>query len=848
MISTTEIIIIVVVVAIIAGVVLSMSSSTTTPVPTPTPTPVVVNPTPTPVRPTPTPVVVNPTPTPVRPTPTPVVVNPTPTPVRPTPTPVVVNPTPTPIRPTPTPAIVNPTPTPAIVNPTPTPVIVNPTPTPVIVNPTPNPTPTIVNPTPTPAIVNPTPTPAIVNPTPTPIAPTPTPVAPTPTPVAPTPTPVAPTPTPTPAIPTPTPIPIPQLVGEYVQFQLTQPTVINGYQISQENTTPNPTPLNPSGSLMPMSWTLLGSNDNNIYYILDTQSNQLDYRLYNMYDVITSTPYQFYRFVIRSIVGRTMNLSSIVLLSSTANMTNLYFQDQTLVNQPRAIPLPVPTNYSLSTVPCQLSWSWKGFAGVSGITDTTQSDLNKPNPTAAGTFNGLVLSNGFVSSGGLGFTVETTYTPTSITLQSPTPNATPPLIAPSFTISTPSTQQSQTDFPTTSTFKASDLKCYGTPSTVPLQSTPTVKQAFPWGQIIAIPNKSYKFVRIRDSNFNNYYLLNAPSNTEQCNDCYDKWLKNNTANTPVLYFQMPPDAFATTNDAIKPFVSITHLYIWCSVNSSSSANMNSIYPSLSKTFSYPVNDFCMALINDGGNLNVINIASILCSPTSTITLSVYPRIPDTNLTTYQPPFYPPIFTNQSVFNKVSSLVQNTAYTLEQMQQNFTQIYTTNRWIPVHSPLYTFVSTISNRTIYDTKLHEITAIGETGFINNNMLTNLTVNDVPVQLNNFGITGFNKNLIYTDTSSISTIRDSTYTATISSANNSNQFSRIVGKVGSFIFFNGFPIWNNNTNGTSYGFPEKELTYFTNVSQLIYPMYNDTTIKNCFIFIEMNNIVEIEVTNIA
>ena len=638
-----------------------------------------------------------------------------------------------------------------------------------------------------------------------------------------------------------------QLVGEYVQFQLTQSTVINGYQISQENTTPNPTPLNPSGSLMPMSWTLLGSNDNNIYYILDTQSNQLDYRLYNMYDVITSTPYQFYRFVIRSIVGKTMNLSSIVLLSSTANMTNLYFQDQTLVNQPRAIPLPVPTNYSLSTVPCQLSWSWKGVAGVSGITDTTQSDLNKPNPTAAGTFSGLVLSNGFVSSGGLGFTVATTYTPTSITLQSPTPNAIPPLIASSFTISTPATTTSQVFITSLSA-----LTLYGTPSTVPLQSTPTVKQAFPWGQIIAIPNRNYKFVRIRDSNFNNYYLLNAPSSIQNCKDCYDTWLQQNSATTPVLYFQMPPDAFATSNDAIKPFVSITHLYIWCSVNSSkSTTNTTGVYPTLITTF--PANDFCMALINDGGNLNVINIGSIFGNNTTATTLSVYHRLPDTNLTTYQPPFYPPIFTNQSVFNNdpdtntVFSLVQNTAYTLDQMRQYFTEIYTTNRWLPVHSPLYTPIDNTTNKTIYTKNLHQISTQGNS----NATITNKVATNPNISSSSIGISAFTNSIDYPDQSTYTSKPQET-TITGGAIISTTKFARVVGNVGSFMFFSGFPIWNNNDgNLPRYGFPENELagtSAKTNVSQLIYPMYNDTTIKNCFIFIEMNNIIETTLDNIA
>ena len=81
--------------------------------------------------------------------------------------------------------------------------------------------------------------------------------------------------------------------------------------------------------------------------------------------------------------------------------------------------------------------------------------------------------------------------------------------------------------------------------------------------------------------------------------------------------------------------------------------------------------------------------------------------------------------------------------------------------------------------------------------------------------------------------------------------NQIDRNIGKVGSFIFFNGRPEWNGNIGDggtTRYGFPENELQYVTNVSQLIYPMYDDTIINNCFIFIEMNNIVEIDVTNIG
>jgi hypothetical protein len=854
MISTTEIIIIVIVVAIIAGVVLSMSSSTTTP-PVPTPTPVVVNPTPTPVRPNPTPVIVNPTPTPVRPNPTP-----TPVVVNPTPTPVVVNPTPTPVRPNPTPVIPNPTPVnpnPTPVNPTPnpTPVIVNPTPMPV--NPTPNPTPVVVNPTPmpvnptpTPSIINPTPTPVAptptpVAPTPTPIAPTPTPIAPTPTPVAPTPTPVAPTPTPIPVIPTPTPIPTVQLPGEFIQFQLTQPTTIIGYQISQENTTPNPTPLNPNGSLLPMSWTLLGSNDNNIYHILDTQANQLDYRLYNMYDVITSTAYQFYRFVIRGINGTRLNISSIVLLSSTANISNLYFQDQSLINAPRQLPAQEPTNYSLLTVPCQLTWSWR--TPISGITDTTQQNL-QPNPTAGSTFfNGLVLSNGFISSGGIGFTVATTYNPTSITLHSPTPNATVPLIPPSFLISTPATTSSQANNSNNIGFNASSLiGFYGSPSTVPVMATPTPKTPFPWGQIIAIPNRNYKYVRIRDSNFNNYYLLNTPSTLQNCNDCYDSWLSDKTTvTTPVLYFQMPPDAFATSNDGIKPFVSITHLYIWCSTKRSTGTPVD--YATLNPSNNViPENDFCMALINDGGSLNVINVASIFSTTTTAITLTVYPRLPDPTLTTYQPPFYPPIFTNQNIFtnglswqtNSIISLVQNTAYTLSQMQQYFNQVYVVNRWIPVHSPFYTINATNNinfNQTIYNTNLTDIKRLGTVNFRNALVLPNTS-----------NITKYSNFRVYPEVSYTSRSNVENTTSQERTTSDKSWY----GMVGSFLFFSGFPQWNDGTafGGNRFGFPETELNARTNMSQLIYPMYNDNTIKNCFIFIGMNNIIESYLINVT
>jgi hypothetical protein len=115
---------------------------------------------------------------------------------------------------------------------------------------------------------------------------------------------------------------------------------------------------------------------------------------------------------------------------------------------------------------------------------------------------------------------------------------------------------------------------------------------------------------------------------------------------------------------------------------------------------------------------------------------------------------------------------------------------------------------------------------------------------VEQNNSFITFFSQHKHYPDPSLSNRLTFKSYE---SSVNTSDK--RWFGAVGSFLFFSGFPQWNENQNLDTvsgnpkprYGFPETELNGRTNMSQLIYPMYNDNTIKNCFIFIGMNNIIE-------